>query len=172
MPIPTSARRLPEFLCQLPSNYKRPGTTRTVIVCAVAITSLLCCGAAGPVQCQEQQIGPSGAEVAGIAVAAGAVIVGTVVLIEVNHSHHTVKGCVFIGPQGPEVRTQNDQKTYVLDGVIANVKVGDLVQFHGTRVKKVKNSTGDQTFTVEKISRDFGPCKASLAPPAPAVPQG
>jgi len=37
--------------------------------------------------------------------------------------------------------------------------VGDLVQFHGSKVKKVKGSAGNQTFTVEKIGRDYGPCK-------------
>jgi hypothetical protein len=50
-------------------------------------------------------------------------------------------------------------KTYALAGETANIKVGDLVRFHGTMRKKVKGSTGAQTFTVEKISRDYGPCK-------------
>jgi len=57
-------------------------------------------------------------------------------------------------------------KTYALVGATGDIKVGDLVQFHGTKVRKVKNSTGDQTFAVEKISRDYGPC--TLKPGAPA----
>jgi hypothetical protein len=49
-------------------------------------------------------------------------------------------------------------KTYALAGVTENIKVGDLVRFHGSKVRKVKDSTGDQTFAVQKISKDFGPC--------------
>jgi hypothetical protein len=165
----TSDRRfVPEHLHQLHVSYRRPGPGRALAVAAIAVISLLCSGAAGPVQCQEKQIGPSTGEVVGTIAGVGAVVVGTVVLIEVQHSHHTVKGCVFAGPQGLEVQTQNDLRTYVLDGDTASVKTGDLVRFHGSKVKKVKDSTGDQTFTVEKISRDYGPCHAAPNTSAPA----
>ena len=36
------------------------------------------------------------------------------------------------------------------------------------KLKKVKGSAGDQTFTVEKISRDCGPCKLNSGPSANA----
>jgi hypothetical protein len=130
------------------------------------LTAFLCCGATAPQGCQPSgHIGPSGAEVAGVGIAAGAAI-AVVVLIEVHHVHHTMKGCVFAGPNGLELQTQGDGKTYALAGDTAKIRAGDLVRFHGSKVKKAKDSTGDQTFSVEKISRDYGPCKSGPRPPA------
>jgi hypothetical protein len=132
----------------------------------------------GPTGCtnglQNEKIGfgPSGGQVAAVAVGVGAVVVGTIVLIEVHHSHHTVKGCVFSGQNGIEVQTQGDMKSYALSGDTANIKVGDRFRFHGTKLKKVKGSAGDQTFKVETISKDYGPCKLNTGKPAnaPAAP--
>lgn len=144
-------------------NPRRAGT-----VVAMAVVSLICCGAAAPTTCNtsNDHFGPSGAEVAGVAVGVGGGIVAAVVLVEVHHSHHTLKGCVFSSPNGLELQTQNDKKTYTLAGETASIKAGDMVRFHGSRVKKIKDSSGDQTFTVEKISKDYGPCKVTV-PPAP-----
>jgi hypothetical protein len=86
----------------------------------------------------------------------GAAVVVTIVLV--NKAHHSVKGCVFAGKDGLDVQTQDNMKTYALAGVTENIKVGDLVQFHGSKVKKVKDSTGDQTFAVHKVGKDYGPC--------------
>ena len=147
-----------------PAAARRIGTT-----VLLALTSLCLCAADGPTTCgtNQQSIGPSGGEVAGVIVGAaaiGAVLIGSVILID--HSHHTVKGCVLSGPNGLEVQTQNDKKTYALTGDTANIKVGDLVQFHGNKVKRVKHSTDDQTFAVQKISKDFGPCNQKPLPPS------
>lgn len=142
------------------------GRRRTKKMVATALASLVCCVAVVPTGCtngtfqsSSGSLGPSGGQVAAVAIGVGAVVIGTVVLIEVNHGHHNVKGCVFSGQNGLQVQTQGDMKTYALTGETANIKVGDLVQFHGTKVKKVKGSAGNGTFTVEKISRDYGPCK-------------
>ena len=138
------------------------GGRRTQKMVAIALASLVCC-AAGPTGCTDSLkndkigFGPSGGQVAAAAIGVGAAVVVTVVLI--NHSHHTMKGCVSSGQNGLQVQTQGNMKTYALAGDTANIKVGDLVRFHGTKVKKVKDSAGDRTFTVEKISRDYGPCK-------------
>lgn len=142
----------------LHGNPRRAGT-----VVAMAVVSLICCGFAAPTTCNtsNERIGPSNAEVAGVAVGVGGGIVAAVVLVEVHHSHHTLKGCVFSGPNGLEVQTQNDKKTYTLAGETASIKAGDMVRFHGSKVKKVKDSSGDQTFTVQKISKDYGPCKVA-----------
>lgn len=142
---------------------------------AITLASLIGCVAAGSTGCtnglQNSKIGfgPSGGQVAAAAIGVGAVVVGTVVLIEVHHSHHSVKGCVFGDQNGLQVQTQGDLKTYALVGVNANIKVGDLVRFHGTKVKKVKDSTANQTFSVEKISKDYGPCKLFSGQPANAL---
>ena len=134
------------------------------------LTVFLLCGAQSPQGCNTSNtnynIGPSKGEVTAAAVGVVAVIaVGTVVLVEVHKSHHMVKGCVSSGPNGIEVTTEGDKpKTYVLEGNMATVKTGDLVRFHGNKVKKTKDSTGDQTFQVQKISKDYGPCKVPQTP--------
>jgi hypothetical protein len=108
--------------------------------------------------------------VGGIFGVAAVIVVGTVVLVEVNKSHHTVKGCVTAGPDGLAVHTEGNGKTYALTGVTANAKVGDVVKLHGSKQKGQKDSAGDQDFKVEKMSRDYGPCQTVLASP-PATSQ-
>ena len=141
----------------------------TGIACFAVLSSLLLCGATSPSGCNtnQTQIGPSKGEVIGAAVGIVAVVaVGTVVLVEVHNSHHIIKGCVTAGPDGLTVHTQNNGKIYALTGVTANVKVGDVIKVHGSKPKDQKDSAGDQDFAVEKISRDYGPCKADLGSPS------
>ena len=136
---------------------------RTGILSMIAVSLFLFCGQSAPVACNQQQIGPSKGEVIGVGVAAvGVVVIGTVVLVHVHNSHHTIKGCVVAGLSGVQIQsgTGSDMKTYTLSGD-TNVKVGDLVKVHGNKVKKVKNSTDDQTFIVEKLNKDYGPCTAT-----------
>jgi hypothetical protein len=145
---------------------------RMGIASMIALTLFVCCGQTAPQTCAQPQPAPSKApEIVGFTLLAG-VAVGTIVLIEVHHSHHTVKGCVFTAAQnGLEVLNSSDQKTYTLVGVTPNIKVGDIVSLHGSKAKQKKNSTGDQTFVVEKINKDYGPCKVpTVTPPAPTTP--
>src|ERR1039458_6135365 len=115
-----------------PDSKPSAGRRRTKKMVAFALASLVCCAAVGPAGCLDGamqsssgRIGPSGAEVTAAAIGAGAVV-ATVVLIEVNHSHHTLKGCVSSGQNGLQVQTQGDVKTYALAGDTANIKAGDL----------------------------------------------
>jgi len=145
---------------------------RRGIICFLALSSFLLCGATSPTSCNssQQQIGPSEGEVVGAAVGIVAVVVvGTVVLVEVNKSHHNLKGCVTAGSDGLTLHSEGNSKVYALTGVPANVKVGDVIRVHGSKSKGRKDSAGDQDFAVEKMSRDYGPCKALLAPPAGTV---
>jgi len=87
-------------------------------------------------------------------------VVAVVVLVAVNHSHHTLNGCVVSGPNGLHLQT-GDSKSYLLDGDAASIKPRDRVKIHGSKIKKTKDSTGDQVFKVEKLSKDYGPCMAS-----------
>lgn len=141
------------------------------LVAFAALSSLLLSGASSPTTCSgsNQQIGPSSGEVYGIAagVAAG-IAVGTIVLVEVHNSHHRIKGCVTAGPDGLQVHNEGDLKVYALTGVTTDVKVGDIVKLNGNKEKNQKDSAGDEDFMIEKISRDYGPCKAPAVPPAPA----
>jgi hypothetical protein len=146
---------------------------RDGLISFAALGSLLLCGSTAPTSCQPEKIGPSTGEVVGAAVGIAAVIVvGTVVLVDVHKSHHTIKGCVTNGPNGLEVHNDKDNKTYGLTGVTANVRPGDVIQVHGSKEKNQKDAGGNQDFMVEKMSRDYGPCKVQLAAPATEKPSG
>jgi len=149
------------------------GRRRTEKIIAIALASLVCCVSVGPTACtnglndKNFSFGPTRGQITAAAVGiSAAAAVTVVVIVEVHRSHHTVKGCVSSGPNGFQVQTQDDAKTYALAGNTANITVGDLVRFHGTKEKKVKGSAGDRTFTVEKISRDYGPCRVKPGPTA------
>jgi hypothetical protein len=86
---------------------------RAGIISMIVLTSFLLGGATSPQSCntsnsQPTTIGPSKGEVVGAAVAVVAVVVvATVVLVEVHNSHHTIKGCVSMGPSG--LKGETDQ---------------------------------------------------------------
>ena len=148
---------------------------RTGIVSMTCLTAVLLSGATAPQSCNTQPaqpIGPSTGEVVGAAFAVvGVVVIGTVVLVEVHNSHHTIKGCVTAGPSGLQVQDTDNTHTYNVTGVTADVKVGDVVRLHGNKEKKKKGDTG-QGFFIENISKDYGPCKVTAAQTAaiPATP--
>jgi hypothetical protein len=76
-----------------------------------------------------------------------------------------MSGCVVSGPGGLELRT-SDSKTYALQSDAASIRVGDRVKLHGSKVKKTKDTSGDEVFKVEKLSRDYGPCRLNPKPAA------
>jgi hypothetical protein len=148
---------------------------RNGIIVFTALSSMLLCGASSPSGCTNNSNsnnnipGTSLSSGQAIAIAAGGVavvVVGTVVLVEVHKSHHTLKGCVTAGPGGITVLNERDQRVYALTGITAGVKLGDIVKVNGNREKGQNDSAGDEDFTITHFSRDFGPCKAALAPPA------
>jgi hypothetical protein len=133
-----------------------------------ALSILLCSGATAPISCSAGPTGPSGGEVAGAAVGVGAVI-AVVVVVAVKSGHHSLSGCVIAGPNGPELQA-SDSKRYALEGDPSDIKVGDRVKIHGSRVKKTRDTTGDQVYRVEKLKKDYGPCPvsgSSASHPAP-----
>ena len=139
---------------------------REGIVCMTGLSAFLLCGASSPTKCNSGQIGPSNGEVYGIAagVAAG-VTIGIVVLVEVHKSHHQIKGCVSSGPGGLQVDNDSNHKIYALTGVSSNVKVGDFVRVNCNKEKQQKGSSAIREFQVEKMSRDYGPCKVPTTQP-------
>jgi hypothetical protein len=66
-------------------------------------------------------------------------------------------------------RTQaphNDAKVYLLKGDATNIKTGDSVSLHGSKVKKAKgDSTSNQVFEVQKLNKDRGSCPTNSASP-------
>src|ERR1039458_5581913 len=125
-------------------------------ITAVAVLVALACS--GATSCSRTQVALSSVGIA-------AVVVGTTVGITyaIKHNHHTLQGCVFSDANGLKLRT-SDAKVYTLKGDAASIKVGDSVKFNGSKVKKTKgDSTGDQVFLVQKLSKDYGPCPANVA---------
>jgi hypothetical protein len=133
---------------------------RRGIVCLGALGPLLVCGGISFSGCtRTQEVG----SVVGLA----AIVAGTtVVLVEVEKSHHTLKGCVTGGRNSFELTTQGDDKIYALSGATAGLRVGDVVKVHGSKHKARKGGSGPRDFVVEKINRDYGPCNAAPAPQA------
>jgi hypothetical protein len=86
-----------------------------------------------------------------------------VVLVEVNHSHHNLKGCVFNGSNGLELRT-DDNKTYALSGTTNDIAPGNTLRLHGDHKKLPKGASADPEFIVQKMQKNYGPCQALAAP--------
>ncbi len=79
------------------------------------------------------------------------------------HHGHSLDGCALSGPNGFELQNRGDQQTYALIGEVAGVKPGDRVRVSGKKDKK--KSGGPQQFLVEKLTKDYGACKAAPAAP-------
>jgi hypothetical protein len=143
---------------------------RVGIAAFAGLTIFLCSGATSPTACPSGNIGPSSGEIIGVGVAAVAVVgVGVVVAVEVSKNHHTLNGCVVSGPAGIEIVT-SDSKRYSLEGNAASIKVGDRVKIHGSRVKKTKDTAGDQVYRIDQLKKDYGPCPASMTAPSHTAP--
>jgi hypothetical protein len=137
---------------------------------ALALSLLLCCGAtSGSCNTSNEHIGPSTGEVVGVGIAAVAVVAAVIIIpVEINKSHHTLKGCVYSTPAGLELRT-TDNKTYALSGTTTDLAPGNTVRLHGNRQKQNKSTPGDQVFLVQKMQKNYGPCQA-LAQSVPPNP--
>jgi hypothetical protein len=165
-------------LTNLPTNFppnpQSPLYQRFLTNCRIGIAAfaglavLLCSGSTAPTGCPTGNIGPSNAEVIGGIVAVGVGVAAAIAIpIAIHNGHHNFKGCVFSGANGLEAQT-GDGKTYALEGDSANIKVGDTFKFHGSKLKKAKDSKSDQVFQVTQIKKEYGPCH--LIPP-PGSPQ-
>lgn len=133
------------------TSSSRVGRRRRITAAALSV-ALACSGATS---CTTGQVALSSAAIA-------AVVVGTTVgiTLAVQHSHHTLQGCLFSDGDGLKFRTM-DAKEYTVKGETADVKVGDRLKLHGSKVKKRKGDSGDQVFVVEKVNKDYGPCPAN-----------
>ena len=149
---------------------------RFSIAALAAITAFYCLGAATDANGQNAPRAQStdtlqhdvNAVVGGSVAIAGAIAAVAIVFV-VTHDHHLLKGCVSSGTQGPQLKT-SDSKTFLLEGDPSAIKVGNTVKLHGLKVKKTKESKGDQVFIVDQLKKDFGPCDGAPAPAAAATP--
>jgi hypothetical protein len=87
--------------------------------------------------------------------------IGLGIYFAVRPHGHSLTGCAGSGPAGPELASESDQQTYALTGEVAGIKPGERIRVSG---KKGRKSAGARAqFLVEKLNRDFGPCKAQPA---------
>ena len=105
--------------------FRRAGILSMACVSAVLLSGANAPESRNTAATQQTSIGPSKGEVIGAAAAVvGVVVVGTVVLVEVHKSHHTIKGCVMEGPGGLQVEDTDNSRVYDVSGVTAGVKSG------------------------------------------------
>jgi hypothetical protein len=89
----------------------------------------------------------------GIGVGAAAAGVGAVYLI--THRSSKISGCVEPADDGLHLTEDKTNKTLSLVPGNADIKPGERVELKG---KIKKNATGDQSFLVKTVAKDFGPC--------------
>jgi hypothetical protein len=97
-----------------------------------------------------------------VGIAASGAGIGAGVFYAFHHGH-SINGCTLAGPNGLELQNRGDRQTYALMGEVADIKPGDRVRVSGK--KKKKEAGAPQHFLVEKLSKDFGSCKAQPATP-------
>jgi hypothetical protein len=140
------------------------GMTRNISLGALALVLTGCCAPNAP-SCQNESIGPSEGEVVGVIVGVVAAAgVATAVLINVEHTHHNVKGCISTTPAGLEITDAKTRQRFLLSGATADLKGGSLVRIHGSRAKKPHGSTSDQGFVVQSLNKNYGACTMSPPP--------
>jgi hypothetical protein len=102
-------------------------------------------------------IGPSKGEVIGIiAGAAAAIGVAGYLIYRAAHKHASIQGCISSDQDGLVLRNERDKKAYALVGDIGAFKSGQRLALSG---KKMKGSSGNPAFQVQKLTKDFGACK-------------
>lgn len=140
---------------------------RSGSISILALTAYLFCGFTQPNQCKSNSGGGgNGGLIAGVVIGGAVVATAIVVPVAISHSRHTLKGCAITGDNGLQVIEEDSTKRFTLAGTTDAIKVGDTVKLHGSRQKKQNGA--EQAFVVEKISKDYGPCKV----PDPLTPKG
>src|SRR5215469_12776803 len=131
---------------------------RTISVATFSLLLSGCCGPNDP-NCRNFNIGPSEGEIIAATVGiVAAVGVTTAVVIEVEHSHHNIKGCIFNSPDGLEIEDAGTHKKFMLTGTTSELKEGTLVRIHGSRAKKQGGSKNEQVFVVQSLKKTYGAC--------------
>jgi hypothetical protein len=97
-------------------------------------------------------------------VAAGAAI-GIGIYLAIHHGNHdrSITGCAVSNGGGLSLQHEGDQRSYNLLGDTAAIKPGDRVRVSGKERKEYPS--GNRDFLVEKLAKDYGPCKTLPATP-------
>ena len=101
-------------------------------------------------------LGPTGGQVAAVAIGAG-VIIGVGIYLIARHPR--ISGCVEQDPAGLSLHTpQSSPRTYTLLGKTAGLTAGQQVKVSG---KRHKLPAGTPAFQVESLKKVYGPCSVS-----------
>jgi hypothetical protein len=96
-------------------------------------------------------------------VAAGAAI-GIGIYLVIHYSvDRPITGCAVSSGGGLSLQHEGDQQTYTLLGDTAAIKPGDRIRVSGK--KRKQSPSGNRDFLVEKLKKDYGPCKTLPATP-------
>jgi hypothetical protein len=102
------------------------------------------------------QIGPTNAEVAGVVVAAGAVVAVTAVVLYATLHKQSITGCTRSVDGIASLTDEKDNLTYTLVNGESKLHPGERVTLRG---KNKKDKSGNRMFKVSKIQHDYGPCQ-------------
>ncbi|HKT70963.1 MAG TPA: hypothetical protein VJP83_16070 [Terriglobales bacterium] len=104
-------------------------------------------------------IGPSGGQVAGAIIGAGAAV-GIITYLAIHYSKkRAITGCVVSQGDGMTVTDEKDHQTYLLSGDTADITPGARLKLSG---KKIKPRRGESTlgWKATKVKKNFGGCSA------------
>jgi NADH:ubiquinone oxidoreductase subunit K len=100
--------------------------------------------------------------IVGIVAAGAAIGIGIYLVIHHNHDR-SITGCAVSSGGSLSLQHEGDQRSYNLLGDTAAIKPGDRVRVSGKERKEYPS--GNHDFLVDKLAKDYGPCKALPATP-------
>jgi hypothetical protein len=124
------------------------------IVAAVILIAIVSFPAAA--QTNWGHIGPTNAQIVGIAVGAGAAIAVTGIVLYAALHKQSVTGCVRTAGGTTNLTDSKNNHSYILIDGNSQLKTGERVRLEG---KKKKDKFGNLTFQVKKIKQDYGVCQ-------------
>ena len=126
----------------------------TKLFVAVLLCALLCLGSLPAVaQTGLGRIGPTGAQVAGAAIGAAAVIALVVYLVIPKQK--TIEGCLETADGVSRLSDEKDHHAYAILADNASLNSGHRLKLKG---KKSKDKSGALQFRVKKVLEDEGAC--------------
>ncbi len=92
----------------------------------------------------------------GVIVGTAAITVAVVLLVKHKPS---ITGCAFATPEGLSLKSEGDNRVYLLRGDLASLAEGRRVRVNGS-----KHDEGSRhEFNVKHVTKNFGPCPATPA---------
>ena len=127
------------------------------------VVAVLCLTAVTNTANAQSQIPVSGKEAAGIFAALIGVGVGIGVGVYfLVRAPHSITGCVSDFNGGLQLADEKRINNYLLDGETAAIKPSERVRLSG---KPGRGPKKQRTFSVKKVTKDYGPCSVTSAAP-------